>query len=323
MLSAANDSVFKGGRRGPALFVERTRRKKLIAKTRRSMGGPSLKTEVQDDTPTIGLRVEQKDLKKPGLANRARSRENMKDSQHRNPLPPSIMNRQNEDMNQIASDMNEWVLREVGANLESMEEEKKKQAKPRFKPKAPEKRYHERHPEAALAPDVDVNMSNTPGSEGSDEEGDDDEWVIEEYVRIPANTMKHDVLPSEVGFLVLEGEQESLLFYGHAEDDDDLDEDEEDENGKCSQEGHLKRKLIASSAENHYTADYPEEEAESDDELHAYWNRNRNASDEEEFDQDDYDDDDEIAMEGDDDDARMARIVDRIRRQRIASERYP
>lgn len=232
MLSTANDSVFKGGRRGPALFVERTRRKKLIAKTRRSMGGPSLKAEVQDDTPTIGLRVEQKDLKKPGLANRARSRENMKDAQNRNPLPPSIMNRQNEDMSQIALDMNEWVLREVGANLESIEEEKKKQAKPRFKPKAPEKRYHERHPEAALAPDVDVNMSNTHGSEGSDEEGDDEEWVIEEYVRIPANTMKHDVLPSEVGFLVLEGEQESLLFYGHAEDDDDLDEDEEDENGK-------------------------------------------------------------------------------------------
>lgn len=77
------------------------------------------------------------------------------------------------------------------------------------------------------------------------------------------------------------------------------------------------------AAENHYTADYPEEEAESDDELHAYWNRNRNASDEEEFDQDDYDDDDEIAMEGDDDDTRMARIVDRIRREHIASERYP
>src|SRR5690606_36230402 len=44
------------------------------------------------------------------------------------------------------------------------------------------------------------------------------------------------------------------------------------------------------TAEDHYTADYPEDEVDSDDEYgrHAYYFRNRNASDEEEFDNDLY-----------------------------------
>jgi hypothetical protein len=50
-------------------------------------------------------------------------------------------------------------------------------------------------------------------------------------------------------------------------------------------------------AENHYTADYPDEEVDSDDEYgrNAYNYRTHNASDLEEFDQDDttFSDDDE------------------------------
>jgi hypothetical protein len=68
------------------------------------------------------------------------------------------------------------------------------------------------------------------------------------------------------------------------------------------------------AAENYYTADYPEDEVETDDEFdrHAYLYRNGNASDEEEFDNREYndsdEDDDKILLEGDDDDVTMARI---------------
>src|SRR6478609_11233570 len=55
------------------------------------------------------------------------------------------------------------------------------------------------------------------------------------------------------------------------------------------------------SAENHYTADYPEDEVDSDDEFdrHPYMFRNENASDEEEFDNRFFDenDDDEMVLE--------------------------
>lgn len=72
------------------------------------------------------------------------------------------------------------------------------------------------------------------------------------------------------------------------------------------------------SAENYYTADYPEDEVESDDEYgrRPYGYRNGNASDDEEFDNMDYDDDDDdMVLEGNgDDDATMARIKNYVRR---------
>lgn len=72
-------------------------------------------------------------------------------------------------------------------------------------------------------------------------------------------------------------------------------------------------------AENHYTADYPEDEVDSDDEYgrQAYMYRHGNNSDEEEFDETLYEEEDEMVLEGDadeDDDARMARIKEFMRR---------
>jgi hypothetical protein len=76
--------------------------------------------------------------------------------------------------------------------------------------------------------------------------------------------------------------------------------------------------LLAHAAENHYTADYPEDEVDTDDEFdrHPYLFRNDNASDEEEYDNRFYDenDDDDMVLEGDDDDATMARIKTYMRR---------
>jgi hypothetical protein len=71
------------------------------------------------------------------------------------------------------------------------------------------------------------------------------------------------------------------------------------------------------SAENHYTADYPEDEVDSDDEYgrHPYLYRNTNASDDEEFDNAYYSDSDDMVLEGGgDDDATMARIKAYMRR---------
>lgn len=61
---------------------------------------------------------------------------------------------------------------------------------------------------------------------------------------------------------------------------------------------------------------------ESDDEFdrHAYLYRNGNASDEE-FDHDQYEDSDDMALEGDyDDEARMDRIRDMMRRYKASAQ---
>ncbi|KAM3464645.1 hypothetical protein NHJ6243_002209 [Beauveria neobassiana] len=336
MLAAASGgavgAVPKRDRYGtPTLFVERSRRKKLAPKPRRSM--VSLQSPDGDAAATKDVEV--KALKRPGVARRAREAAKTKAASTdddggdaaakpttssattatANPLPPSLTNRAAEDMRKITADMNEWVMREMGANLQSIEEERKRAAAAappaspsRFRPKAPAQRYHERHPEvpppgspAAMATDVEGDTNMTDASE--EEDGDDDDWVIEEYVRIPANSVALDVAPSDVGFLVLDGEEESLLFFGPQNDEDeDWDEDEEDEN-----------------AENHYTADYPEDEVDSEDEFNrnAYYFRNMNASDDEEYDQDDFDEDgDARSADGgdEDDDARMTRILEQMKR---------
>lgn len=240
MLAAAakptSGSIFKKEKQSPTLFVERTRRRKLAPKPRQSLLlQQHLEQELGGGRAAEDAGIQQKDLKRPGVAKRAReAAKEEAEEPKKNPLPQSFMNRQGENMDQIAADMNDWVLKEVGASIESMNAEKKKPETHRFKPKAPAKRYAERHPQVAAAATAtaadgegDVNMSD-----GSEEEGEDEDWIIEEYIRIPANTMAIDVNPSEMGFLVLEGEEESLLFFGPQNDDDDeWAEDEEDENG--------------------------------------------------------------------------------------------
>ncbi|KAH0494257.1 hypothetical protein TgHK011_000883 [Trichoderma gracile] len=301
-----SSAISKHVRRGPTIFVERTGRKKIIPRSsRQSLVIRDAKEIVthghaQDMMAVSNEHVEQRHLKKPGVAKR---RDPSQEPPARHPLPQSLINRHTDDMDKITADMNQWVLDEIGANLHAMEVEKKQAEKPRFRPKAPEKRYQERHPDVAAAPDSPaVEMADTPMADASEEEGDDADWIIEEYVRIPAHTMGVNVLPSDVGLLVLDGEEENMLFYGPSQDEDDeYAEDDEDEN-----------------AENYYTADYPEDEVDTEDEYdrHAYMYRNANASDEEEFDDDDYDSD-EIAMEGeddDDDDARMDRIREFMQR---------
>ncbi|KAF5026632.1 hypothetical protein F66182_1258 [Fusarium sp. NRRL 66182] len=304
MMMSPNTSQLSGtglnkrARYGPAVFVERSRAK---ASQRASQALKSIQDSVvvstgQQGQPTsisVESPAEERRLKKP--AARSRQPSPLPEANTRAPLPTSVMSPHKEDMSKIVADMNDWVMKEIGANLQEMEQEKQKAERARFRPKVPAKRYQERHPEVT---------SNAPGpndvsmimSDGSDMD-DDDDWVIEEYVRIPAHSMMVNVAPTDVGVLVLDGKEESNLFFGPERDEDEeFDEDEEDEN-----------------AENYYTADYPEDEVESDDEYgrRPYGYRNGNASDDEEFDDEYYDDDDEMVLEGnngDGDDATMARI---------------
>ncbi|PHH61826.1 hypothetical protein CDD81_7929 [Ophiocordyceps australis] len=163
-------------------------------------------------------------------------------------LPRDIfVHGKHQDMQQLAAEMDKWVLKEIGANLHSLEQRKgKEQLKrpSRFKPKAPPQRYHERHPQAA--PDAE------PRPEHSQDESDDSDWVIDEYVRVPAGTVAWETSSSDYGVLVLDEDEETLFFSCQHEDQEQQDFDDQDEN-----------------AENHYTADYPEEEGDSEDEDHA------------------------------------------------------
>ncbi|KAF7551583.1 hypothetical protein G7Z17_g4915 [Cylindrodendrum hubeiense] len=302
--AAPGTGVSKKTRYGPAVFVERSRAKatKRASRATAPSQPPSSNSLGKDDEATemaVDSPAEEQRLKRPGVKSRSRSPQA---PGNRTPLPASVMNPHSQDMSRVTADMNDWVMREIGANLESMEQEKQKSERAKFKPRAPAKRYQDRHPGAAPVTPQPAEM-DTAMSDISDMD-DDDEWVIDEYIRIPAHAMTVGVAPTDVGLLVLDGKEDNNLFFGpERDDDDDLDDDDEDEN-----------------AENYYTADYPEDEVASDDEYgrQPYGYRNGNASDDEEFDNTHFDesDDDEMVIEGADEDATMARIKAYMKRNR-------
>ncbi|KFH48037.1 hypothetical protein ACRE_010970 [Hapsidospora chrysogenum ATCC 11550] len=321
--------VSKKAKPGAALFVERSRNRVTSKVLQNALAVGQLPSDVG------GKSEPARKLKKPSTT-RAKS-PNPNPPAARAPLPASSARPHEEDMDKIAADMNQWVLNEIGANLQQMETDRKaQQDRLKYRPKAPAKRYQERHPDQAQNTPVDQGKDTPMTDDVSEDDGNDSDWVIDEYVRIPAASMAVDVSPGDVGVLVLDGEGDDTLFFGPENDEEDnYLEDDEDENGitfshhkprnqppflllphrsKADQENRP-------TAEDHYTADYPEDEVDSDDEYgrHAYYFRNRNASDEEEFDNDLYSDSsDEMIMEGDDDDVAMARIKAYVRRRDAA-----
>lgn len=225
---AKNQRVSKKGRSGPAIFVERS--KKKIAQKLQELQKPKMKEEavtVAHDTELDGpgerpSELDRK-LKKPGTQ---RAKSPRLDTPSREPLPASASQPRAEDMDQMTQDMNAWVLKEIGANLQEIEEERKEEERRKFKPKVPAQRYAERHPESVAKTPV----QDTPMLDASDE--DEEDWVIEEYIRVPAKSMAVDVSPGEVGVLVLDGEDDDTFFFGPDDDEEDYLEDDEDENGK-------------------------------------------------------------------------------------------
>ncbi|KAK0127009.1 hypothetical protein ONS96_006569 [Cadophora gregata f. sp. sojae] len=176
---------------------------------------------------------------------------------------------------QLALEMQAYTLQEIGKSIAASESPKPSPVSDRvkspskFKPKKPTLRYLERHPEHKVEAGMEIDEE-----EYMDEDIDDDsEYIIETYVRVPAEAVEVDAVQKNVGLLVLDSQPDIDEFYREDEESDEEEYDEdEDEN-----------------AENHYTADYPDEEVDSDDEYghNAYNYRTHNASDLEEFDEND------------------------------------
>ncbi|KAM0334279.1 hypothetical protein ACHAQA_001301 [Verticillium albo-atrum] len=211
------------------------------------------------------------------------------------PLPPVV---RTDEADKIAADMDQWVLHEIGLNLAEME--KKPPSSPsRFKPKAPAKRFAERHPELAR----ELDARDAPEAQDVDMSDDDYEIVVYELApdahKVITPLALGQIPPEQIGVLKFDTEEDMELFYGFDESDsDELPDDEEDEN-----------------AENHYTADYPEEEVDSDDEFdrNAYLYRQGQNSDGDEFDAYYDGEDEEMTFSGDDEDVHQERIRRYIR----------
>ncbi|RCI17083.1 hypothetical protein L249_2123, partial [Ophiocordyceps polyrhachis-furcata BCC 54312] len=270
--------------RGAAVFVERGQNRVRRGKT---ASQDVMDVDCEQEKAAGPSAVQTRHLKRAGETNKAARRSD--EARTQAPLPASLMNRDTHDMDQIAADMNKWVLDEIGASLKSAEAERREV---KLEPKAPAERYHERQRE------VDSVMDDA-----GDDDDDDDDWIMEEYVRIPADSVAIDVLPSDIGVLVLGDDDGDLFFFGSQDDDEEEAEDDEDEN-----------------AENHYAADYPEDEVESDDEynIRPYNYRVSAVSDDEEFDQEGCSDDDLRLDSDDDDEAKMERIRAYMKHHRSA-----
>jgi flagellar basal body rod protein FlgC len=204
----------------------------------------------------------------------------------------------------LAAQMQAYTMQEIGHNLaKSSTSETSVTSRPvirarqvsSFKPKAPTLRYHEQHPEKARAADAkkDSNQDEVM-TDAADQDGDDSDYVMETYIRMPAEMFECEEQKS-VGLLVLDSQPDIDEFYNDDSDSDsEIYDEEEDENGESSQSLHGKKLTFV--AENHPSTDYPEDEVESDDEYgrNPYGRyRNQNASDNEEYDEDvTYSDDD-------------------------------
>ena len=225
----------------PALFIERGAKKhreslKAIIKERNAT--PTVdSSSTSEDEPATTEEAGPVQYKRPGV------RASTTAPKSKPTLPPSMRDRDNTNLDELARAMDSWTIDEITKNLEKMEGQRAKSksspAKSRFKPKAPKLRYHERHPES-LAPKeqktaeqqttahetvMDVDVVDTT---------DDEDYVLETYERVPAERLQDQAVPEHrVGLLVFDTEPEMAeFFYGNeSESEDEFPEDEEDENG--------------------------------------------------------------------------------------------
>lgn len=185
--------------------------------------------------------------KLPGSSRKAPQGSSGKLTPMKKDVPDSMKTEQTEEMDQLARDMNEFVLQQIGENLARIEERDRKEATVaakressvmspqsfKFKPKAPAKRYAERHPGVAGTAEKAASAAPADSMEVEYESHSEDEYVIETYVRVPATTLGKNVDPEKIGLLVFDNEPDVDYFYGEEGDsDDEWPEDDEDENGK-------------------------------------------------------------------------------------------
>lgn len=162
----------------------------------------------------------------------------------------------------------------------------------KYKPKAPAKRFAERHPEKAAA----LSSHDDEPMDG-DAMDVDSEYVYDHYVREP-------VLPDApaptgtVGLLVI-GEEDADWWDNEEVSDREFDTDDEDEN-----------------AEDYYANDYPEDEMSDDDEFdrNLYKSKYRHGSDDEEYDIENDNGDEALGSGEDEDDLHFKMTVPKAQR---------
>lgn len=151
-------------------------------------------------------------------------------------LPRSLQSRRYDTTTEaLSQEMDSWALAAITQTLAAQEDERTRHPNvhstpTRYRPKAPAKRFAERHP-GVVSPgkDGDVDMHG----DGSDTEGED--YVMETYVRVPAHTLGGPVPPEQIGVLVFDQGSDVEYFYGLEEDsDDEFLEDEDDSNGEMA-----------------------------------------------------------------------------------------
>jgi hypothetical protein len=147
-------------------------------------------------------------------------------------LPPSLRNRQYDTSTEALSrDMESWALEHITHNLARQEEERARHpathtTPTKYRPKAPAKRFAERHPEVASASKEDGDVDMDDHSETEDED-----YIVETYVRVPATSLQ-DAKSEQVGVLVFDQGSDVEYFYGvESDSEDEYLEDDEDSNG--------------------------------------------------------------------------------------------
>lgn len=225
----------KRSRFGSALFVERSGKRKKTAESDQAAGAQQEEAapdvEMEDAAPA---RVQ----KRPGAKSRVPPPSTTAPATIPPPprLPPSLARRQYDTTTEALSrEMDSWALEHITHTLASQDDERARSyATPtKYRPKAPVKRFAERHPEV-VSPgrEGDAGDRDMDGDGGS-ETGDED-YVMETYVRVPAHTLKAPVPLEQLGVLVFDQGSDVEYFYGLEDDsEDEYLEDEEDSNGIC------------------------------------------------------------------------------------------
>lgn len=241
-------------KRAPTVFVERR------PQTPNSRGEkPRVKAEPRPSTTrpaTIDQLEAPRRQKKPGRSARTTPRSTSQPpgaqlaptstSRDRNiRLPSGLTTPWDVTSEQLAKELEAYTLEEIGRNIaessvtgpqppsrleapsqpgESVSFRIKKGTPSKFKPKMPAQRYRDRHPEAA-APAAEMEGDR-------DLTDDDSDFVIDTYVRMPAEDVKV-ADKNHVGYIVLEDQPDIDEFYEEDDQQNEEDEeyDEDDENG--------------------------------------------------------------------------------------------
>ncbi|KAH6687184.1 hypothetical protein F5X68DRAFT_152669 [Plectosphaerella plurivora] len=253
--------VSKRSRYGPAVFVERGVRKlPSVANIAAAAASP------RPESPASGLkRPGTRRVKTPAPAATPSKADTdaaaAEIAAQRKPLPQMS---HDADVARLASDMDSWVLHEIGLNLKEMAQPAPSSPRApapapgvtspsKFRPKAPAQRFAERNPALAAKLDRQNRGEDSTMRDGDSEDASDDDYEIVVYELAPSDgpdpaVALASIPPEQIGVLRFDSREDMELFYGNDEDDSDwVPEDDEDEN-----------------AENHYTAEYPEE-LDSDD----------------------------------------------------------